>query len=746
MKKIIIVESPSKIKTINKFLGNDYLILSTVGHIRDLPPKEIGIKIEDCKVSIQYEDMEGKGKIIKELIKNTKDADEIFLATDPDREGEIISLHAKEIIEKGSKNKKVKIKRITFNEITKKAILESLKEPREIDENLVSAQQARRALDRLVGYKVSPILWKKVAKRLSAGRVQSIALKIICKREEEIKAFKIKEYWSIHSNLLIENHLLNADLYFIDSNKDFEIENEEKSKLILNDIKKKSFHIESIKDTNRTRKPYAPFITSTMQQAAYNVLGYNVQSTMMAAQNLYEGVSINENIVALITYMRTDSTRIANEAIKASRDYILEEFGKDYLPEEPILYSKQKGQDAHEAIRPIDVTVTPESIKPYVEKNLYKLYDLIWKRFVSCQMNNAKYINRQILFNSNDNKYIFKTSGSVITFDGFLKVYSNLEEDEEKGNMPPLIDKKSNVQVVEVSDKQHFTQPPARYSEATLIKELESKKIGRPSTYNSIMKTIRERFYTSLDDKKRFVPSELGVLVCNILEENITKIMDFDFTADLEEKLDEIASGNITRDDVLCDFYKYFSKAVELFEKVKINREVEETDIECDKEGCTGHFVVKRGKMGKFLGCSAFPECNNSKNFIKEEDGFIKIVEQKKEEALDLDCSECGKKLVKKNGRFGEFIACSGYPECKHIYKEITKNFCPGCNNNHLVKRLWKGNIFWSCQSYPKCKFGFSGDILEKECIECKYKFFKKSFKDNLLVCGNNDCQYKENI
>jgi DNA topoisomerase-1 len=751
MKKLLIVESPAKAKTITKFLGKDFFVTSTMGHIKDLPEKKIGVEIDkNCNIKIDYEILKKKDKTIKEIKKAAIKAEEIYLAPDADREGEIIALHAKEVVEEVIKSKKVKIKRVTYNEISKKAIMNAIEKARDIDYKMVEAQQARRILDRLVGYKVSPILWKKISKGLSAGRVQSVALKMICQKEEEIKAFVKKEYWTVHGVFEVEKFQISADLIKINSKKVEDLL-EIDAKKIEADVKKLNWYIDSIKDTDRVRKPYAPFITSTLQQAAYNVLGFNVQRTMSIAQNLYEGVSIDGSISALITYMRTDSTRLSDESIKDVRSYISKNFGDKYLPENNILYvgkaKDENVQDAHEAIRPIDVNVTPDSIKKYVEKDIYELYNLIWKRFVACQMNNAKYITRSIIFTAEKDIYNFRASGSVVVFDGFLKVYAQLEEDEEdKNNLPPMIEEGKKSKVISSSSKQHFTQPPARYSEATLVGELKEQGIGRPSTYAAILRTIRDRLYTFLDEKKRFVPTDLGILVSNILQDNLPKIMDLKFTAIMEENLDKIANGKITRNEALCDFYNEFSEAIEKFEKKKLEKSAEKTDIKCQQEGCSGMLNIKIGRTGAFLGCSLYPDCKFTSNFAKDENGKISIIEAKKDEILDINCPNCQKSLCRKRGRFGVFVACSGYPDCKYIHKEQTKNNCPLCNKNKLTKKSWRGATFWSCMSYPECKFSINGNILEKDCQKCKGHFLKIFIKESIAKCISDKCDYTEEI
>jgi len=742
MKKVLIVESPSKVKTISKFLSKDFLVTSTKGHIRDLPVKTIGIEIKKNSIDIEYENLKNKTEAIKGLIKATSDADIIYLAPDPDREGEIIALHTKEVINKKLK-KDAQVYRITFNEISKKAVTEAIKNTRDIDPHLIEAQQSRRILDRLVGYKVSPVLWKKVSRGLSAGRVQSVALKIICIREREIRSFVIEEYWSVHAQFCIEKTVLLAELVKINNEK-IDTISETEAKKISTDMQALSWHVESIKDTERSRKPYAPFITSTLQQASYNQLGFNVQQTMSIAQKMYEGIAIKSNTVALITYMRTDSTRISESALKEVRNFIEESYSSKYLPDSPVMYSKSSAatQDAHEAIRPIDVTLTPESIKKFVDAEIYKLYDLIWRRFVACQMVPAIYTNRLIMIESDKKQFTVKASGSIIKFDGFLKVYNMNEDEEEETKLPPLLKEKSKADLQKVDLKQHFTQPPARYSEATLVKELESEGIGRPSTYAAIMKTIRDRLYTMLDDKKRFVPTELGMKVSDILDENLPEIMDIQFTSKLEEQLDLVAEGKITRDKLIIDFYDNFTKSLEKFEKKKLSKSHEETTIKCPD--CTNILMIKVGKTGEFLACSQYPNCKFTSNFKRNEHGEIIMEEQKKDEVLDLICPTCGKNLVKKNGRYGEFIACSGYPACKYIHKEQTKELCPGCKKDHLVKRKWKNSIFWSCASYPNCKFGISGDIIEQTCGKCQFPFLKKVHKNGIAyVCANNNASHK---
>jgi DNA topoisomerase-1 len=709
-----------------------------MGHIKDLPPKKLGIEINPPLLEITYETMPGKEKTIKELKKYIEESSEIYLAPDADREGEIIAYHIKEIIEEVKKKNKDKkdIFRVTYNEISKKAITESIKNRRDIDKHMVEAQQARRILDRLVGYKVSPVLWRKIAKGLSAGRVQSVALKLICKKEEDIKNFIIQEYWSVHA--ILEKTSIIVDITKIDNKKDMLTEKD--AQKILEIAKLSKWTVTELKDKEKKRKPLAPFITSTLQQSSYNVLHFNVQQTMQIAQQLYEGILLDdENPVALITYMRTDSTRISEDAIKSVRAYIEEELGENYLPKIPNKYStKEAAQDAHEAIRPIDVVITPESIKNKVKKEQYLIYNIIWTRFVASQTNEAIYTTRSILINDINKKLLGKITGSIIIFDGFLKIYNTKEDDEEEKKLPPNLIIGDNVNLIDIDKKQHFTQPPSRYSEATLVKELEQKGIGRPSTYVPILKTIRDRLYTELDIKKRFVATKLGTEVYQILENNMPKIMDYSFTAKMEEELDKISQGELTRDALVFEFYNYLIPAVEEFLAKKIEKQYEETNLSCSE--CQNKLVIKWGKTGEFVGCSNYPACKYTSNFIKNENNEIILNKEKNDTVnlLDILCEKCQKPMIKKLGRFGEFIACSGYPECNYILQEKTKALCPSCNKDHLKKRSWKGKVFWGCGNYPNCKFALNGNIIEQICPTCKFKFAKEDGS-----CLNKECNTK---
>lgn len=744
MKKLLIVESPAKIKTISKFLGKDFKIMSTVGHIKDLPTKTLGVSMDDG-INIDYVVIsKDKERIIADICKEASKCDEIFLAPDPDREGEIIAWHIGQEIEKVLK-KGAQIHRITFNEITESAIKDAIEHPFHIDEKKVAAQQARRVLDRWVGYEVSPILWRKITKGLSAGRVQSVALKLICNREEEIRAFKPEEYWSLDGHFAQNKAKLVAALTHIKKKK-AEIKNEKEALALQEALKKVAFNVESIEDKKRLKNAAAPFMTSTLQQAAYNRLGFSVKKTMQLAQNLYEGITLQDpsTPVALITYMRSDSLRIADSALSSARSFIKKTYGDDYLPPKSLVYAKSKGQDAHEAIRPIDVNVSPDFVRKYASSDLAKLYELIWQRFVSCQMKPAIYAQRQVTIQGD--VYTFKATGSTLIFDGYLKVYGidADDEDEKKVVIPNELEAQKPTELKKTDIKQHFTQPPPRFTEASLVKELEKEGIGRPSTYATILNTIRARAYTTVDAKKRFVPSELGMTVTKMLNENLPKIMDIKFTALMEEDLDKIAQGSMLRDDLLREFYDSFQKDLSTF-RGEAKRPAEPTELTCPT--CKKHkLAIRFGKSGPFLGCLGFPDCTFTSNFKRAEDGTLELVATEGPKMLEEKCPKCGKQLRELVGRFGPFTACSGYPECKYI-PQVTASFkCP-MDNGDIIRKKWKGSTFWGCSNYPTCKFVIFSDIEETPCPKCKAPYLlKKVGKDGkvTLSCNNKECGFKE--
>jgi len=748
MKNLLIVESPAKIKTISKILGKDFKIMSTVGHIIDLPPKKIGVTIEDGAIVMEYVPIKDKEKVIAEICKAAQGAQNIYLAPDPDREGEIIAWHIGKEIEKVVKNKDA-IHRITFNEITAPAITEAIGHPGDVDIDKVNAQQARRVLDRWVGYEVSPILWTKISPGLSAGRVQSVALRLIVDREEDIRNFKPEEYWTIDSIFQYKKEKFVAALTHINKKK-ADLKDKKSTDKVVDDLKKQSYVVDAVEDKVRNKNPLAPFMTSTLQQAAYNRLGFSVKKTMQIAQKLYEGVPLgNPNSPeALITYMRTDSLRVSDTAIKNARSYITKTYSKEYLPPKANQYGKKgkgKTQDAHEAVRPINVNVAPQLVKRHLSPDEAKLYTLIWQRFVASQMKPAQYAQRTVTISGG--KYGFRATGSTLIFDGFLKVYGVEEDDENKVKLPADIKAKNPVDLKKIEPKQHFTQPPPRYTEGSLVKELEKEGIGRPSTYATILNTIRARDYTKLDEKKRFVPTELGTAVTKLLTANLPHIMDKKFTAHMEEDLDKIANGEMERDELLRGFYREFQADLKRFKggEDKGKRAAIPTDIICPK--CKKHKLnIKFGKSGEFLGCSSYPECDFTSNFERTEEGEIKLIKTEPPKMLKEKCPNCGKPMRKLNGRFGEFTACSGYPECKYIKREVAGFRCP-YDKGEVVQKVWRGGKFWGCDNYPKCKFAVFDEIVEQKCPQCKLPFLiKKTDKEGnvTLLCFDKTCGYKK--
>lgn len=675
-KNLVIVESPAKAKTIGKFLGSNYKVVASAGHIRDLPKSTLGIDIEN-NFTPKYINIRGKGPLIKELKKEAKNARKVYLATDPDREGEAISWHLAHILGIDINEKA----RVEFNEITKDAIKSAIKKPRALDSNLIDAQQARRILDRLVGYKISPLLWKKIRKGLSAGRVQSVAVKLICDRELEIENFIPEEYWSIKAILNKDNQEFEANFigkYINNKETKIELKSKDDVEEVLQGIDKENFFVQEVKKGTKKRNPYPPYTTSTLQQDASKKLGFSTKKTMSIAQQLYEGIEIKkEGSVGLITYMRTDSTRISKEAIEQTKSLIVEKYGKDYSNggKDYGNKSRKETQDAHEGIRPTSVLRIPSEIKDSLTRDQYKLYKLIWDRFVGSQMKAANYATLTVNINSND--YLFRATGSKLTFPGFLIVYTTIDE-EVKDMDIPILSENNKVDVKDILPKQHFTQPPSRYTEASLIKTLEELGIGRPSTFAPTIGTILARDYVVLD-KKVFYPTELGILVNDLLKEYFKEIINEEFTANLEEKLDDIADGKFTWVKVVDEFYKSFSevlkKAEEEIDKIELEDEV--SDVICEK--CGRNMVVKSGRFGKFLACPGYPECKNTKPIIDE---------------IDVNCPKCNGKVVKKKSRKGRvFYGCSNYPECDFVsWDEPYKERCPRCNEVMVIKRSKKGN------------------------------------------------------
>ncbi len=701
-KSLVIVESPAKAKTINKFLGRDFVVLASIGHIKDLPKSKLGIEIEK-DFEPRYEVIKGKANTIKELKKAGKSADRIYLAPDPDREGEAIAWHIAEEVDKNHE----KTHRVLFNEITEKAVKDAIAHPSALDRNKFEAQQARRVLDRLVGYQVSPILWDKVRMGLSAGRVQSVAVRLVCDREREIQAFVPVEYWSLTA--LLEE--LSSKIVFPaklakKGGKKIELKNGDEAGAVLKDLEGAAYTVAEVEARETRRNPAAPFTTSKLQQEASRKLGFTAKKTMMLAQQLYEGVDIGEDgPVGLISYMRTDSTRISTEAVEGARAFILDKWGREYLPAKANIYkSRKKTQDAHEAIRPTYFKYPPDAVKQHLSKDQFRLYQMIWNRFLACQMSPALIDQTRVQIEARD--YTFNASGSTVKFPGFMAVYvegRDTEEEEGAEKLPPL-KKGDAVDLKELTPAQHFTQPPPRFTEATLVKELEEKGIGRPSTYAAILSTIQDREYVT-KDKTQFKPTELGFLVTDMLIESFPEILDVEFTAHMEEELDLIEEGKVPWRRAMQEFYDPFKDSLEKAKKDMKNVKAEETptDLLCEK--CGKMMVIKWGRKGKFLACSGYPECKNTKDFTIDEHGKVTAV-ARVAETTTTPCPKCGKLMAVKSGRFGKFLACTDYPACKTTLPYSTGIPCPNDDGGTLVeRRTKKGRVFFSCSNYPKCDY-----------------------------------------
>lgn len=679
-KNLVIVESPSKAKTIGKFLGSRYKVIASVGHVRDLPKSKLGIDLEN-DFEPQYISIRGKGQIIKDLKKEAKNAAKIFLATDPDREGEAISWHLAFLLGIDASQPC----RIVFNEITKKAIQTAIKNPRPIDLKLVDAQQARRVLDRLVGYQISPLLWRKVRRGLSAGRVQSAALKIICDRENEIKAFVPEEYWTITADLKKGKKF--AAKLVEHNQKKLAISNKGESDAILKDLENGSYIVKKVEEKERMRKAYAPFTTSSMQQEASTKLGFSTKKTMMVAQQLYEGVEIKgKGTIGIVSYIRTDSVRISDEAKAAAKEYIIGTFGEEYYRNNIYSNKKKDVQDAHEAIRPSIVDLEPDSIKASLTKEQYNLYKLIWARFVASQMSPAKFMNMSATIENGD--YGFRATGSKIEFDGYLKVYSNSKDDESK--ILPALEAGEELALVKIDAEQSFTQPPARFTEASLVKALEEENIGRPSTYAPIINTITDRRYVK-KEKKSLVPTDLGFIVTQMMEDYFKEIVDTGFTADMEDKLDDVEIKDVDWKDIIRDYYKILAEELEIADK-----EIEKIEFE----------VELTGEM----------------------------------------CEKCGKPMAVKIGRYGEFAACTGYPECKNT-KPIVRSIdvkCPSCGKDIVARKSRNGRLFYGCSGYPDCTQSYWNKPINRACPKCGALLVEKKTKSSQYACSNSECDYKE--
>lgn len=727
-KHLVVVESPAKAKTIERILGPDYKVMASMGHLRDLPKRTMGVDIENG-FTPEYVNSTDRANVIKDLQKAANQCCDILLATDPDREGEAISWHLSKLLDVNPEDKV----RIAFHEITPPAIREAIKDPEPIDLDRVDAQQARRVLDRLVGYKLSPWLWRQVYRGLSAGRVQSVATRLICEREEEIRAFVPVEYWSIEAMYKTEKkESFKAKLTQIDG-KDAELHNGEETDTAVKGIEGKEAEVTAVTKSRKQRKTKPPYTTSTMQQDAVNKLNFSSKKTMMLAQNLYEGVEIpGHGHVGLITYMRTDSTRISDEMIKQVRPYISETYGEDYLPAKPNVFSKSKeAQDAHEAIRPTSLSFPPSALTGILSRDQLRLYTLIWNRFIASQM--APQIQQSTSATLQCGIYTLKATGVHVLFDGFTIMQPSKKKDSEESDFLPPLKKGDIVKNTKVNGEQHFTAPPPRYTEASLIKTLEEKGIGRPSTYAPILDTIQKRRYVTKENKQ-FVPTEVGFKVTELLKKYFEGIINVDFTANLENWLDKIAEGKATYKKVMTDFYKVFeaelqSANVEAEKDKKENQEV--SDITCEK--CGAKMIVKMGRYGKYLACPNYPNCKNIKPYSLAEGP---------EEVSDVKCDACGTLMVYRTGPYGRYLKCPSCGANKAIVID-TGIVCPKCHEGHMVqRRSHRGRIFYGCSRYPKCDMALWNEPINQFCETCGAIMTKKTYKTGkeVISCSNPDC------
>lgn len=726
VKNLVIVESPAKARMISKFLGKEYKVEASMGHVRDLPKSVMGVDVEK-NFKPKYVISQDKKKVIKDLKSKIGAKTTVWMATDEDREGEAIAWHLIRAL-KLEKSPK----RIVFHEITKPAILKAIESPRKIDSKLVDAQQARRVLDRLVGYELSPLLWKKIRYGLSAGRVQSVAVRLIVDREREIEAFKPDEFWKIsvlcdHKNGEFEAFLAEK------KGKKYEPTTEKDAKKVVSAIKKADLEIAKVEKKKHKKNPAAPFTTSTLQQEAARKLHMSVKKTMTLAQHLYERGHEDHG---LITYMRTDSVNLAGSALKQAASVIKEDFGKEYTLEEPRVFKSKKGaQEAHEAIRPVDLTIKPADIKDKVDKDHYRLYKLIWERTIACQMASAVLDRTTISVEAED--YTLKAHGQTVEFDGFMKVYvegrdHKKEGEEDRDRILPEVEEGDSVKAKKIDPTQHFTKPPPRYTEASLVKKMESLEIGRPSTYAPTIATIQARGYIERNESRQLEPHDIGKVVTDLLVKHFPDIVDYDFTAEMEDDLDRIADGKKEWEPILKAFYKPFHKLVEeKMESIKKEDVVEKTDEKCDE--CGAPMVIKFGRYGKFMSCSKYPECDNAKPMGEDEEEQKELDEMEKK-FEGKKCKKCGEPMEVKTGRYGPFLACSGYPKCKNIESivNLTGVHCPECKDGQLVERRTRkgGKLFWGCNKFPKCKFASWDKPLKKKCKKCGYLMVARGKKE----------------
>ncbi len=759
-KILVIVESPAKAKTLKKYLDKNYEILASYGHVRDLVPKEGAVDTEH-DFAMKYQVLEKNSKHVDEICSQLKKCSALYLATDPDREGEAISWHLYELVKERKVLKDKSVHRVVFHEITKTAVQAAILKPRELSMDLVNAQQARRALDYLVGFNLSPLLWKKIRRGLSAGRVQSPALRMIVDRQDEIEKFISQEYWSIEADLSAKNHPFSAKLAEYKGKKleQFSIVNEQQAKAIEDDLRVLSqgkLIVEKITKSQRKRNPTAPFTTSTLQQEASRKLGFSTQRTMRVAQQLYEGIDVGEGATGLITYMRTDSVNLANEAIEEIRDLIEKRYGIEALPKEPRLYKTKakNAQEAHEAIRPTVAHALPDSIKQALTPDQYKLYNLIWKRTIACQMIHATTDTVAVDLSCGEGNR-FRANGSVITSPGFMQVYlegtddtAEAKDKEEGERLLPAMAKGELIDLVMINANQHFTEPPPYFTEASLVKTLEEHGIGRPSTYASIISTLQQRAYVELENR-RFKPTDVGRIVSKFLTQYFTQYVDYDFTAKLEDELDAVSRGEKQWVPLMADFWKPFIQLVDTTEETVKRQDVthEALDEKCPK--CEKALSIRLGKRGRFIGCTAYPECDYTRNL--QEDREASLQSQVVEGRL---CPKCDSELVMKQGKYGKFIGCSQYPKCKHIESlekpEDTEVTCPTCHKGTMVKRKSRyGTFFYSCSQYPDCKYAVNSPPIVQACPTCQWPILiikTTKRRGTEKACPQKECGFTEAI
>ncbi len=753
-KNLVIVESPAKAKTIEKYLGKDFHVLASYGHVRDLIPKE-GAVDPDNNFAMKYEVIDRNQKHVQNISKALKSADALYLATDPDREGEAISWHLYELLKEKNLLKNKPVHRVVFHEITKKAVTEAIANPAELAINLINAQQARRALDYLVGFKLSPLLWKKIRRGLSAGRVQSPALRMIVERELEIEAFKTREYWTIDAALTAQEQAFKAKLTHFDGEKlsQFSITNyelAEKTKQTLLDAADGQLVVSKLEKKQQNRNPAPPFITSTLQQEASRKLGFTTKRTMMVAQQLYEGIDIGGETAGLITYMRTDSVNLSVEAVQEMRTLIAENYGADNVPKEPRLFKtkSKNAQEAHEAIRPTYPRYLPNQIKAHLSAEQFKLYDLIWKRTIACQMAHAVLNLVAVDLTCGDGKHVFRATGSSIAKPGFMAVYlegkDDSKESDDKESFLPNMEEGRPVKLNDIIAGQHFTEPPPRYGEASLVKSLEEHGIGRPSTYASIISTLQNREYVTLDNK-RFRPTDVGRIVNKFLTDHFTKYVDYDFTANLEDELDAVSRGELDWIPLMSKFWKPFSSLIIEKEEQVQRKDVTQEAIDEKCPLCGSPLSIRLGRNGRFIGCTNYPECSYTRNL--NDDAAASTATETVEGRV---CPSCESPLVFKVGRYGKFIGCSAYPKCKHIEPlekpQDTHVDCPQCKKGSILKRKSRNDkVFYSCSAYPKCSYALWDAPIHESCPECDWPILVvKQTKSRGVekACPQKDCKY----